>query len=677
MIKNRWNNSELKKYYKNFKGLEKNFIERIYSSHLIGSDKNLVMHGGGNISFKTTEKDIFNNSIDVLRVKGSGWDLDTMTQSGLPAINLSQILELRSLDCLSDEDLVNFQRSALIDSKSPNPSIETLLHAFIPEKFIEHTHSTPFLYIANLKNSKKIINEIFGDKIAFVPYVKPGFDLAKLAAEIYDKNNHIDGLFLQHHGHFAWGQSAEEAYKKLIKQTNLVEKWILQNRHKNLDNINKTSPSVESKVNFLSKLRGELIKQNGQKNIIFNIITSAEISSFLDSPDAKKFLKRWVATPDHIIRTKGKPLFFQGSLEVLDEKNIFTQIQGYKNEYLRYFKEHSKNKNLTMLSPLPCLIWVKGIGIIGVGSSKKAAKIVTDIAQQTVSVYLECIKASTHFTSLPENDLFEMEYWSLEQAKLGSKKEKKLQGKVVLITGGAGEIGFETAKHFHMSGASVFLIDKNESLLQKRLQFFSEDASGMAIDITKKGSAKSAVNSCVLDFGGIDILISNAGIAIEGEILELESSEIRDSFEINYFTHLEFSKEAIKIMKKQQNGGKILFNISKQAMNPGIGFGAYGMPKLATFGLMRQLSIENGKFNIAVNGINADKIRSGLLNEDMIIKRAKARKLSKKAYMESNLLNSTVEASHVAEAFLALANLDRTTGHIITVDGGNVEASLR
>jgi len=680
MTKNYWKEKELRNYIKStYKTLDSDLASRIYTSHLIGKDKNLVMHGGGNISVKLLEEDILGNQVDVLRVKGSGWDLDSLAPEGLPSLNLSKIRELRSLNKLNDEDLVNYQRNCLLNSNSPNPSIETLLHAFIPEKFIEHTHSSAFLFLANYPNPERIVRQIFGDSLGIVPYVKPGFDLAKLAADIYDSSNKLEGLILLHHGHFAWGGNAKDSYNKLISQTQRLEKWINKNQKSKvfLSNDKKKKRRKEKTSQFLLSLRGNLTKASkGDTSYVFDLRQSNEIDAFLNSDSSKEFIKKWVVTPDHIIRTKGLPLYFD-LLKDNEFKAINNKVELFNKDYKDYFKKYSKGKNLTQLSPTPNLIWAKGLGLIGVSETLKGAQIASDLGEQTINIFSEFIKSGKKFQSLDQRDLFEMEYWSLEQAKLANKKKSIFSGKVVLVTGATGTIGFEIAKLFHEKGSIVFLSDKNKKLLREKIGYFNNNVSGRAVDLTSKDAAEILIEECVNTFGGIDIVISNAGMAIEGNLLDLKESEIKESFNLNYFSHLNLSLASVKAFKQQGLGGKIIFNLSKQTINPGKGFGAYGMPKLATLGLLRQLSLEHGEDGIEVNGVNADRIRSGLLDEKMIRKRAKARKLSEREYMKSNLLKKEVEAIHVAQAFLALASGKRTTGHILTVDGGNVAASLR
>ena len=683
MIKNAWDQRDLKKY-KNilFKKLHSDIAERIYTSHLIGNDPDLVMHGGGNISVKTTEKNTIGEHVQTLRIKGSGWDLEKINDVGLPALDIEKLLKLGEISKLSDEDLVSFQRQCLLDPQAPNPSIETLLHAFIPKKFVEHTHSTPFLFLANIKNSKKVIHDLFGGKVAFVPYVKPGFDLALLANQTFKSANKLEGMFLEHHGHFTWGDTAKESYDRLIKQTNTVEKWInTLNLSHNPKNNKRSIKKIRNNVDghsFLRNLRSS-VNQIGHGEYILITDSSKKILDILDNKNLEKFVKRWVLTPDHIIRTKGKPLFFDLVNKSYSAKDIYQKVENYKVQYTEYFKKFHKKGLHTMLDPIPFMIWVRGLGIVAISKDVKSGKIINDLSSQTLRVFEKHIITNKPFYSLPESDLFEMEYWSLEQAKLGKGNRKLLQGKVAVITGGAGTIGKACAEKILLHGGNIVLVDKAKKELEEvAINLNSDCVRSFDIDITQPNAGDEILKFAIHSFGGADILISNAGSAVEGMTDELESQKFRDSFELNFFSHYELAKEFTKFYKLTNNKGQILFNISKQSINPGINFGAYGIPKLSIIGLMKQLALENGAYGIRVNGINADKIQSGLLTRSMISKRSKARKLSKQDYLTGNLLRSEIFADDVAEAFMTLIlSLNKTTGHIITVDGGNIEASLR
>jgi NAD(P)-dependent dehydrogenase (short-subunit alcohol dehydrogenase family) len=391
-----------------------------------------------------------------------------------------------------------------------------------------------------------------------------------------------------------------------------------------------------------------------------------------------------VVTPDHVIRTKGEVLVLRKDAQT--PEGMRAAVSDYVARYRAYFEANKARFGgpVAMLNPMPGLIWLEGIGAVGVGADAKAARIAADIGSQSARVKADGLVAGG-FRSISDADLFDMEYWPLELAKLGNAKAPALQGRVVLVTGGAGAIGLATAEAFAALGASIFIVDRPGEGLEKAVASLGRDHAGHGCDITQPGAAAAAVAACAARFGGLDILVSNAGAAITGDIATLDDQVLRGSFELNFFSHLAFSQAAIALYRAQAAGrgtrgaepGQILFNVSKQAVNPGKGFAAYGLPKATSFFLLRQLALELGPEGIRVNGINADRIRSGLLTPEMIAARSSARGIDAGTYMAGNLLKAEVEARHVAEAFVALARAERTTAHVMTVDGGNIEAALR
>lgn len=659
---------------------------RVYTSRLIGFDPDLVMHGGGNTSVKVQRRDVFGELIDVLHVKGSGWDLDTLEAAGLPGVRLAPLHNLRALPELSDEDMVNMQRCNLLDSTSPNPSVETLLHAYLPHKYVDHTHASAFVALANLPDPAAAVTEIFGDAIALVPYIMPGFQLAKVAADVFDANPDAEGLLLLNHGHFTFGPTAQASYNQIIRHTQMVEAWFAGKGIPIRETFSKQEPAISTKdAGILEALRGawarQLADHSGNENTsmpVLDIRQSPDISAFLSRGDLSALSKRGVVTPDHVIRTKRFPLVLDHAASLADPSSINAALEDFAVEYRAYFDREAPrfNGEKTMLAPLPNVVWLAPFGLVGIGANKQAARIASDLAEQTLIV-MELGEAAGGFYPIEAADTFDMEYWSLEQAKLGKSKPKPFVGKIVMITGGAGAIGLATAKAFAADGANIMLVDRDETALANALAVLGENHASIALDITASGASDAAVKACVSQFGGVDILVSNAGAAWTGSIAELSDHDLRKSFELNFFAHHAFAKSTMRALKAQGRGGQILLNVSKQAVNPGKNFGAYGLPKATTFFLLRQLALEWGEQGIRVNGVNADRIRSGLLDDKFISERAGARGVSEDAYMAGNILGREVEAKHVANAFVALAMSGRTTGHVMTVDGGNIEAALR
>ncbi|MEM9575164.1 MAG: SDR family oxidoreductase, partial [Pseudomonadota bacterium] len=431
-------------------------------------------------------------------------------------------------------------------------------------------------------------------------------------------------------------------------------------------------------------LRGAIASARGDhhgtdpKPIVMDLRTGPNIEAFLKRDDLSELATRGVGSPDHVIRTKGQMLLITADDIASGASAISSKVHSYVRSYKQVFERQNSRVggNKIMLEPHPCIAWVEGVGIAGIGKDAGAAAAAADIAEQTVEV-MGLAETLSGFYPIGEDDVFDMEYWSLEQAKLAKATAKSFTGQIVAITGGAGAIGLATAKGFLAHGAAVALIDQDEDACRKAAETLGGNTLVVTADLAESGAAESAVSSVCSRFGGLDIVVSNAGYAQQGDILQLDDAALRASFEVNFFAHHQIAKAAATVFRKQAYGGQILFNVSKQAVNPGKGFGAYGLPKATTFFLLRQLALELGSEGIRVNGVNADRIRSGLLTDDFIESRADARGVSTNDYMAGNLLKREVEAHHVADAFIALAKSERTTAHVMTVDGGNIEAALR
>ena len=677
-MKNNWSDSEANKYKKKYKALghSNDMALRVYTTRLLGRNSQLVLHGGGNTSVKTTIKDIDGKLYDILCVKGSGWDMAEIEPEGLPAVKLQPLLALKNKKSLSDEDMVAFQKRNLINIKSPNPSVETFLHAFLPFKFVDHTHSDAIMNITNRPDGYKLCKKIFNNKVSIVPYVMPGFKLAKKINEVYNKNPNIDCLILLNHGIFTFGNNAKEAYSLMIKYVSKAEKVIKKLKKKKIKQIDKHQ--IKFNPHEISPILRGLLSENKNQKFIVNFRINKDLNYFINGKNVRKYSTKGTSTPDHVIRVKPFPLIIspkKNSTLKEFEKTAKKAFSNYRKKYIKYFNVNSRKVNgkKVMLDTSPRVILVQNVGLFSVGNNLNGAIIAGDLTETNARV-ISSVEETSKYKFIPEKDLFDVEYWSLEQAKI-KKVKKILEGNVVVITGSTGAIGLETYKIFKNYGAECILLDYNLKKI-KEMQSKIKDLC-IHCDVRDKKSVKKAFKLICEKFGGFDILISNAGTAIGGSIAEVDDKILRQSFEDNFFSHQNCASEAIKIMKKQNINGCLLFNISKQSVNPGKNFGPYGLPKSALLNLCKQYAVDYGSYGIRSNGVNADRIRSGLLNENMIKSRAKAREVTTDEYMKGNLLLNEVKAEDVAKAFFHLAVSKKTTGAVLTVDGGNIAASLR
>jgi rhamnose utilization protein RhaD (predicted bifunctional aldolase and dehydrogenase)/NAD(P)-dependent dehydrogenase (short-subunit alcohol dehydrogenase family) len=681
----RWKDADARKAVETYakRGIGEALALRTYTTRLLGGDPMLVLHGGGNTSLKTDMADLLGNTHEVLCVKGSGWDMAVIEPPGLPAVKLGPLRELRKLDKLSDEDMVNFQRVNLLDSMAPNPSVETLLHAFLPHTFIDHTHAAAVLSLVDQPNGEALIKEVYNGSMGFVPYVIPGFGLAKLAAQVYEAKPDVEGLILHKHGIFTFGDTAREAYERMIAHVTRAEQRLAKGR-RNVFAAAKLTKTIASAAEVAPVIRGACAVRPANpdaepRRFVLDFRTSPEILNYVGAADLADISQRGVVTPDHIIRTKNKPLVVPAPVVgKLDDFKaaVHSAVDRYIADYHAMFvRENGRVGGIkTELDPMPRLVLVPGAGLFGVGATRKDAAIAADLAETAVKVITDA-EAIGRFEALPEADLFDVEYWSLEQAKLKGAVAKPFTGQVAVVTGAGSGIGKATAQAFAAEGAVVAVLDLDEAAAKAAAK--EVGGLGLACDVTDRKSVHAAFARIVEQFGGVDIVVSNAGAAWQGKIGEVSDETLRKSFELNFFAHQAVAQEAVAILRKQATGGCLLFNVSKQAVNPGPDFGPYGLPKAATLALMRQYAIDYGAEGIRSNGVNADRIRTGLLTDEMVTKRSKARGVSEAEYMGGNLLKREVTAADVAQAFVTLAKARSTTGHIETVDGGNIAAALR
>ena len=677
--------------------------ELVYASRLLGSESSLVMHGGGNTSVKCELVDMVGNRADVLLIKASGVDLSRVTAHDYTPVKLGPLRNLGELftrnNRVSEEELQRFSTKefkhllllnlfSLTDHMAEQrltPSIETLLHAFLPHQYIFHTHSFALLTLSNQPNGAELCRETLGESFGQVDYIKPGLGLARSSACVYEANPDIKGLVLQKHGLVTFGTTAHEAYSRMIDAvTKLEERIALAGR--------KTSPSITlpAAIAPLEEvapiIRGACVEEKmvgtrEYNQFILDFRTSPVILEYVNSVELATMSQKGAMTPDFIIRTKNKPLVLP-SPDGVDlaafKLEVQQRVQRYIEEYTAYFKagQEASSMQVHMLDPLPRVVLVPGLGLFGLGKTAESAAVTADIAASTAAAILDAEAVGT-FESISDREAFEIEYWDMEQAKVNKRPHDLFAGKIVMVTGAASGIGLATAKAFRQRGAELVILDLTVEALERAQKELGGNALALACDVTDRTTVHAAFEAACRRFGGVDIVVSNVGAALQGRIGEVSDAVLRKSFELNFFSHQSIAQEAVRVMKLQGTGGVLLFNVSKQAVNPGPDFGPYGLPKAATMFLVRQYALDHGRDGIRSNGINADRIRSGLLTEEMIKARSTARGLSEQEYMAGNLLQLEVTAEDVAEAFVHLALEKRTTGSITTVDGGNIAAALR
>ena len=676
-MKNLWAKKDADIFFNQVRrlGIARQFADCVYASRLLGRETQLVQHGGGNTSVKLLAKTFDETHIDAMFVKASGYNLEQITAEGFVGVNQSVLDKLKTHTNMSDEFLINALGQSRLSFSSPNPSVETLVHSFIPARYVFHTHPVAILALTNQKNGSELIQKATGGKTIVIPYVMSGFPLALQISRSLKHNKDNNTIVVLKHGVFTFGDTAQDAYDSMIRVVTNSEKFIRSTRKKLKTNPRKPSFKLE---NLAPVLRGALISSSAtEQRYILSFRNSPVIKNFLGFGNLSRLVKCGPVTPDHAIWTKPKALFLPSNCNSIE---IVRAVKNYKRDYERYFEKNNRRYSgkKVMRDSLPRVIFVDGLGVFGVGESLEKAHIVSELAETFAAVALKS-ESLGFYAPASLRDIFDIEYWGPETAKLAEIKNSPLSGHVVVITGGGSGIGAATATRFKEAGAEVVIMDSD----RKTTSALADNLGAMYLwtDVTDKNSLRLAFDQVVQEYGGLDIVISNAGAAWEGEIGTVPEKILRQSFEINFFAHQSVSQAAVEILKKQnligKVGGVILFNLSKQAINPGRNFGPYGLPKAATMFLLKQYALDHGKDGIRVAGVNADRIRSGLLTDKLIAKRANARGLSNLDYVTGNLLGKEVLAEDVAKAFLDLALSKSTTGAVMTVDGGNIEASLR
>ncbi|OJF91377.1 bifunctional aldolase/short-chain dehydrogenase [Pararhizobium antarcticum] len=682
-MKSRWNEAEFTAVVDAYvaKGINRDLAIRTYTTRLLGQDPELVLHGGGNTSVKTafTERD--GTQVDVLCVKGSGWDMGVIEPQGLPAVQLAPLKAMVNLETLSDDDMVMLQRRLLMDPSAPNPSVEAILHAILPFKHIDHTHANAIVSLTNQPHGEDLIRELFPDTI-IVPYVMPGFVLAKSCDAAFAANPGGDGMILLKHGIFTWSDDPRASYEDMIAKIDAAERRIARGRARPFLPVSLPA-AIASAAQIAPILRGAIALdtavEGAPERFVLAHRSTEKILDFCNAENAAALVRRGNATPEHVIHIKrygvSLPAPKAGNLDGW-AKTVRDAVAAYQADYRAYFERNNARCGgiKTMLDPMPRAFYVAGVGLFAAGPTAKNARIGADVAEATIDVITNA-EAIEAFEALSEEDLFDLEYWSLEQVKLTKQLEKPLTRQVAIVTGGASGLGLAVARALKADGAEVALFDIANDAVMAAARTLG--ALAVVCDVADPASVEQAVAQVVQAFGGVDILISNAGAAFQGRLLDVSDNTFRRSMDLNFWGHHYMARAAARVMEMQGSGGAIVFNVSKQAVNPGAEFAPYGTAKAATMALMRHCAIEFGPMGVTCNAVNADRIRTGLMTDAMVADRSRARGISAEAYMRGNLVGREVTGEDVAQAFLHLAKARTSTGAVITVDGGNVAAMMR
>jgi len=635
---------------------------RVYTSRLLGKETSLVLHGGGNTSVKTTAVNIFGEQEDVLYVKGSGWDLATIETAGFAAVRMNVLTFMATLESLADTDMVRHQRAAMMDPSAPNPSVEAILHAIIPLKYVDHSHADAVITITNSGDGEARIREIYGDRVLIVPYVMPGFLLARKVFQLTEQIdwNQYEGMVLMNHGLFTFGDDARSSYERTIKLVTEAEDYL--ESHGAFTGVASRQPASPTALLELATLRKSVSQARG-KAVLACLSTSSEACGFSSLPNAADISSRGPLTPDHVIRNKRIPL-------VVQPGNAGETVKAYTEDYHRYFKEHTDDK-LSCLQPAPAWAVWPGQGTVAFGRTMKEAGITADIVQHTLKT-MQWAEALDEWKALPASDIFDVEYWELEQAKLGKATgDLPLQGKVALVTGAASGIGRACVEALLAQGACVAALDISPTIVD---MFKSSSALGIICDVTDSAALQTAVDTVIKTFGGMDILVPNAGIFPASRSIEDMDPEGWDKcMLINLSSQQRLIQIATPFLKEGIDPAIVVMG-SKNVPAPGPGAAAYSVAKAGLTQLARVAAMELAAHGIRVNIVHPNAVfDTAIWTPEVLQGRADHYNLTVDEYKRNNLLHTEITSADVAELVCTMAGtaFAKTTGAQVPIDGGN------
>ena len=634
---------------------------RVYSSRLLGQDPALVLHGGGNTSVKVRETNVVGEQEDILYVKGSGWDLATIEATGFTPIRLAHLLKLARLDALSDLAMVNELKTRQTLAAAPTGSVEAILHAVLPYRYVDHTHADAVVAITNTQDGEERVREVYGDEVVIIPYVMPGFDLARLVAERFpaEAGDGALGMVLMNHGIFSFGDSARESYERMIALVDRAERYLASQQAWQISFAPPGRTPGERRV-ALADLRLAVSSAAGFPCILTSYDDERSLA-FAQRRDVAAISQRGPATPDHVIRTKRLPL-------------VGRDVAAYSRAYRAYFEAHAPKARtpVQMLDPAPRVILDRELGMVCAGKTARDAAIVADIYHHTMDI-IERAELLGGWQALPARDLFDMEYWELEQAKLAKPgKRPMFQGEIALVTGAASGIGRACVESLLARGAAVLALDVDDKVQQLAN---CGDCLPLVCDITDTAAVRAAIEDGARRYGGLDMLILNAGVFPGGAaIAELADTEWRRIMTVNLDANLALLRESHPLLSRAPHHGRVVVIGSKNVPATGPGAAAYSASKAALVQLMRVAALEWSAESIRINALHPDAVfDTALWTPEVLAARAAHYGMTVEQYKTKNLLHTEVRARAVGELAAELCGplFARTTGAQLPVDGGN------
>lgn len=702
-MESRWNEADAAKFISEYaEEWGEDLALRIYSSHLIGLEKDIVLHGGGNTSVKGTWRNLWGEPVPAVFVKASGCDLATITPEGYAPLDLGYLRHLRTLTSLSDDQMANEFRTHVLNCRAPSSSIETLAHAFLPAKYVDHTHADAILALTNQTNGRQLVLEALGENIIVLSYVRPGFDLAKEAIKALEASPSAVGMVWMHHGLVTWGETAKESYERTVKLVDCAEQFLREKATRRLSVQARTSgETAAARLEQVAPIvRGLLAQPTGDENqpwrrMILRALTDSDVLAFVDSAEGKKLALSSPLTSDHLIRTKSLPLWIdEPDYDDLQKvrHQLSDAIKDYVAAYDAYFERHSAGlaPGVERQDSYPRVILMPGLGALCAGKDGLASRIASDITAHTLAVKRN-IAEMGEYEGLAERHLFNMEYHMLQHAKLSDKQDRALGRHVALITGAAGAIGSAIAETLLSGGCQVALTDlpggRLEALAAELTKKFPDQVIAAPMDVTDASSVRMAFADTIRTWGGVDLVIVNAGIAHVAPLAELNLEAFRKLEQVNVEGTLMVLAEAARHFKLQQTGGDVVMVSTKNVFAPGAGFGAYSATKAAAHQLARIASLELALFGVRVNMVAPDAVfshgerKSGLwatVGPDRMRARGLDEHGLEEYYRKRNLLKVRVTGDDVARAVMFFATRQTpTTGATIPVDGGLPDATPR